>query len=152
MLRNKIVVLSKSIESFFLRAVVIERVGELKLSKSHARSAWFDCLYYTARDWGDVANHPPFPFPSSQIPITRAGAHPLNQRPLLHIRYDLGMVFREVIAIVSLIARAIAQPGPTLDLYIKDRYVVVSKRSLIGLILAVPLTPLAVIVLIRWLR
>jgi hypothetical protein len=36
-----------------------------------------------------------------------------------------------MIACLGLVARAFTFPGPNIDIYFKDRYVVVSKRSLV---------------------
>ena len=42
-----------------------------------------------------------------------------------------------MIASLGMVARAMMLPGPNLDLYLNDRYVVVSKRSLIAATLVV---------------
>ena len=47
------------------------------------------------------------------------------------------MSVRAVIAVLGLVARAFTFPGSEIDLYFSDRYVVVSKRSLIIAALAV---------------
>jgi hypothetical protein len=47
------------------------------------------------------------------------------------------MPVRDVSAFLGLLARALSSPGPNIDLYFKDRYVVVSKRFLAAITLLV---------------
>jgi hypothetical protein len=60
------------------------------------------------------------------------------------------MMVRGVIASLGMVARAMMQPGPNLDLYFKDRYVVVSKRSVVLVTLVVVLIPVSAMAV--WLR
>jgi len=51
------------------------------------------------------------------------------------------MGIRILTGFLGTVARAMMLPGPILDLYLKDRYVPVSKRSLISLTVVVGLIP-----------
>jgi hypothetical protein len=51
------------------------------------------------------------------------------------------MGIRILAGFLGTVARAMMLPGPTLDFYFKDRYVPVSKRSLILVTLVVGLIP-----------
>ena len=56
------------------------------------------------------------------------------------------MSIRLVIESLRILARAMMQPGPHLDLSFNDRYVAVSKRIVVVGIVAVILTPVLLIV------